>query len=245
MTINEASWLILGLDAVALVYTLTIFVAGGLPRRTAAIVGVVGTGWLAILRALFSNGQPFPEDIGGTAFYAIVLIGVAVFGGVLLGPRPLRNTLARIDQTWLLAPQGIRVFFGATFLLWAGEDLLPRGFGILDGFTHVTAGFLGLTAAWASARHSPAKTMPWIANLFGLGDILIVATSIAYVLLTDIGPHHPMMYAVFGPAPIWLWLHVVSIYRLLIPRAAAGEAQSANHVGATATSGLRTPQAIR
>lgn len=215
MTLNQASWLMLGLDTAMIIYTLAIFVAGGMTRRTAAIIGTVSAAWLVVLRALLSNGQPFPEDISGTGFYAIILIGVVLFGGLMFGPPELRSTFANMDQTWLLAPQGIRVFFGATFLLWAGEDILPRTFGIIDGFTHVSAGLLGLAAALAASRTN-GKTLPWIANLFGLGDILVVATSIAYVLLADIGPHHPMMYAVFAPAPVWLWLHVVSIYRLAI-----------------------------
>lgn len=215
MTLNEAAWLALGLNAAMIIYTLALFVGGGMSGRTASIVGSAGTLWLVILRALFSNGEPFPEDISGLGFFIIVLVGVGLFGAALLGPRALRSPLAAMDQTWLLAPQGIRVFFGATFLLWAGEDILPRTFGIIDGFTHITAGFLGLAAAWAASQNKDAKALPWVANIFGLGDILIVASSIAFVLLSDIGPHHPMMYAVFAPAPVWLWFHVVSIYRLV------------------------------
>ncbi|MCX7218879.1 MAG: hypothetical protein NTY70_08030, partial [Burkholderiales bacterium] len=55
----------------------------------------------------------------------------------------------------------------------------------------------------------------WFANLFGLTDILIVASTLALILLPQIGPHHPMMYAVFLPAPLWLWFHLVSIWKLL------------------------------
>lgn len=217
MTLNQAAWLVLVLDVAMIIYSLALFVSGGMSRRTAAIVGVAGALWLIVLRALFSNGEPFPEDISGLRFFVIVLVGVGLIGLALLGPRAIRSPLAAMDQTWLLAPQGIRVLFGATFTLWAAEDILPRTFGIIDGFTHMTAGFLGLAAAWAASQNRDANALAWIANIFGLGDILIVASSIAFVLLGDIGPHHPMMYAVFGPAPIWLWLHVVSIYRLLVP----------------------------
>lgn len=198
-----------------IIYTIALFVAAGMNRRTATMLGGGGILWLIVLRALFSDGEPFPEDISGLGFFIIVLVAVGLFGAVLLGPRALRRPLTAMDQTWLLAPQGIRVIFGATFLLWAGQDILPRTFGIIDGFTHITAGLLGLAAAWACSKGKGATTLPWIANIFGLGDILIVASSIAFVLLGDIGPHHPMMYAVFGAAPVWLWLHVVSIYRLV------------------------------
>lgn len=217
MTLNQAAWLALGLDVAMIIYTLALLVRGGMSRRTAGIVGGIGTVWLLVLRALFSNGQPFPEGISGLGFFIIVLVGVGLVGVALLGPTGMRTPLAAMDQTWLLAPQGIRVFFGATFLLWAIEDILPRRFGIIDGVTHMTAGFLGLGAAWTASQNKDAKSLAWIANIFGLGDILIVASSIAFVLLNDIGPHHPMMYAVFLPAPVWLWLHVVSIYRLLRP----------------------------
>lgn len=220
MTLDQAAWLVLGLDAAMLVFTLALFVAGGMDRQTAAAVGGVGIVWLGVLRALLSNDLPFPEDISGVAFFGVVLVGVGLVGVLLIGPSGLRRTLGQMEQTWLLAAQGIRVFFGATFLLWAGEEILPRTFGIIDGFTHVTAGFLGLLAAWAAGRRPDAKVLPWTANLFGLGDILVVATSIALVLLGDIGPHHPMMYAVFAPAPVWLWLHVVSISRSVSGRRA-------------------------
>ncbi len=213
MTLNQAAWLALGLAASMLVYTLAVFVRGGLPRRIALTVGSIGAVWLVLLRASFSQGEPFPEDISGLWFFILILVGVGVFGAALFGHPALRDPLVRMDQTWLLAPQAIRIVFGATFLLWASEDILPRTFGIVDGLTHITAGVLGLGASIAMYRNHN-MTLPWVANIFGLGDILIVASSIAFVLLDDIGPHHPMMYAVFAPAPVWLWLHVVSIYRL-------------------------------
>ncbi|MEL7158503.1 MAG: hypothetical protein AAFN30_18160 [Actinomycetota bacterium] len=222
VNLDQATWMALALDAAMIAYTLAILVAGGLSRRWATVAGVVGAGWLVILWLLFANNAPFPDDISGVGFFAVVLVGVALVGGLLLGPPAVRQVLGRLDQTWLLAPQGIRVFFGTMFLLWAGEGILPRTFGIVDGFTHASAGFMGLAAAWVAAQANGSTVLPWIANVFGLVDILVVATSIAFVLLGDIGPHHPMMYAVFAPAPVWLWLHVVSIFRLVVPVGPAG-----------------------
>ncbi len=214
MSLQDAAWLIFGLNILMIVYTLAIFAAGEMSARLLAFLGLGGAGWLVILRLLFSQGQPFPEGISSTLFYAVVYVGVAVFGAILLIPRALRNGLLNLPQSFLLAPQGIRVFFGATFLLWAGESILPQTFGVIDGYTHVTAGFLGLLAAWGADRSSGTALL-WLANAFGLIDILIVATSIAFVLLDEIGAEHPIMYAVFLPAPVWLWLHVVSLYRLV------------------------------
>ena len=111
--------------------------------------------------------------------------------------------------------QGVRVFFGAVFLMFASQGVLPATFGIIDGFTHIGAGFFGLIAAFSIASGINGKRRAWFANLFGLADILIVASSLALVLLPTIGPHHPMMYAVFLPAPLWLWFHLISIIRLV------------------------------
>lgn len=105
--------------------------------------------------------------------------------------------------------------FGAGFLLQAGIGLLPIEFGIIDGFSHITAGFMALIAA-ALIANAPTRLGPVIAaNAFGLLDILVVASSIALILLPEMTPHHPMMYAVFLPAPIWLWLHIVSFAKII------------------------------
>ena len=55
----------------------------------------------------------------------------------------------------------------------------------------------------------------WFANLFGLADILIVASTLSLLILQDITPHGNMMYAVFLPAPLWLWFHLISIHKLM------------------------------
>lgn len=62
------------------------------------------------------------------------------------------------------------------------------------------AGFFGSIAAFACAAGVSASARTWFANLFGLTDILIVASTLALVLLLQIGAHHPMMHAVFLPA---------------------------------------------
>jgi hypothetical protein len=92
---------------------------------------------------------------------------------------------------------------------------LPTTFGILDGWTHISAGFLGLIAAFALARGADGARRAWFANIFGLADILVVASTLSLLLLPTLTPHHSMMYAVFLPAPLWLWFHLVSIWKLL------------------------------
>lgn len=173
------------------------------------------TVWLIGLHLAISYKILFPEDITGIQFYLIVLLGVAVTGLILLGGRPLRDFFLGLSQQQLLMLQGVRIFFGAGFLIQAATGDLPVGFGIIDGLTHISAGFFGLIAAYSVVSNLDASRRLWFANLFGLADILIVATSLAFILLPVIGVYHPMMYAVFLPAPLWLWFHLLSIRQLV------------------------------
>ncbi len=145
----------------------------------------------------------------------VIFIAVAIVGGVLLLIPPVRRLRLALDQRQLLLLQGIRVFFGATFLMQASLGVLPQAFGILDGYTHIGVGFFGLIAAFSIAAGVQGTRRAWFANLFGLVDILVVASTLALVLLPQIGPHHAMMYAVFLPAPLWFWFHLVSIWKLI------------------------------
>lgn len=129
---------------------------------------------------------------------------------------PVRKLIMALSQQQMMLLQGVRVWFGATFLMWAAQGVLPPTFGIIDGFTHVGAGFFGLIAAFACATGRSANSRTWFANLWGLTDILIVASTLALVLLPTIGAHHPMMYAVFLPAPLWICFHLMSMGRLLM-----------------------------
>jgi len=170
----------------------------------------------------------FSQDISGTAFLAIIFAAVGAVGAVLLLIAPLRNLLLGLDQRQLMLLQGIRVFFGATFLMQASTGVLPQTFGILDGYTHIGAGFFGLIAAFSVAAGVQGARRAWFANVFGLVDIMVVASSLAFVLLPKIGPHHPMMYAVFLPAPLWLWFHLISIWKLLVHQETSRPLQQAH-----------------
>ncbi len=171
--------------------------------------------WLGLLHLGLSNQWLFSKSVGGLAFFAIILLGVALVGTLLLGLPSLRKRVLSLSQEQLMLFQGIRVFFGAGFLMQAALGQLPQAFGIIDGISHIGAGFFGLIAAYSLASSASGNRRAWFANLFGLADILIVASSLAFVLLPEIGPHHGMMYAVFLPAPLWLWFHLISIWKLL------------------------------
>lgn len=214
LEISPAATMI-GLDLLMIAYTL--WAASALRPLGGAGVGIGAAllVWLVLLHLGLSRQMLFPPDISGVAFLLVIFAGVGLVGAVLLLVAPVRRVLLGLDQRQLLLLQGIRVFFGAGFLMQASLGVLPKAFGILDGFTHIGAGFFGLVAAFSLAAGIDGERRAWFANLFGLADILVVASSLALVLLPQIGPHHSMMYAVFLPAPLWLWFHVVSIAKLL------------------------------
>lgn len=220
------TWTMVGMDILMIVYTLWVLSLAGPLGGKRFIVGIPLLIWLGILHLVLSNQALFPQDISGPAFLVVIFAAVGAVGALLLLVAPVREVLLGLDQRQLMLLQGIRVFFGATFLMWAGTGVLPLTFGILDGFTHIGAGFFGLIAAFSLAAGVQGERRAWFANLFGLADILVVASSLALILLPDIGPHHPMMYAVFLPAPLWLWFHLVSIWRLVrVPQPAAQPAR--------------------
>jgi glyoxylase-like metal-dependent hydrolase (beta-lactamase superfamily II) len=212
---HETSRLVMmGLDLAAIGSSLVIAKRAGVSTRAVGLVGVLMVGWLAAVDLTLRSGV-VPAQLGPSAFLALVIGAVGLVGGLLLIPA-VRAGVARLGQADLLRLQGVRVAFGVTFLVQAVVGVLPRTFGLIDGVTHTLAGALGVIAA-ASLRRAPM--LAWVANLFGLLDIVVVLSSLAFVLLPEITAHHPMMYAVFVPAPFWAWWHVLSLAKL---RATAG-----------------------
>lgn len=203
------------LDGLMIAWTSWVLSRNPATRALRSTVVVALTAWLGVLYGIFAIAQPLPPSLTSVAFYAIVLSGVAVIGALLFGTAHVRRRVLALDQRQLMLFQGVRVYFGAAFLIQGGLGILPATFGVIDGLSHITAGVLGLLAAMAVSASAMSTRRIWLANVFGLTDILLVATTLAFVLLPQIGPHHPMMYAVFLPAPLWLWAHVVSIAKLL------------------------------
>lgn len=211
----------LGLDVAAIAYSLALAIRAGVPLRLALGAALAMGGWLGVLAWAIATRSILSTEISGPAFFGVVLAFVGAVGA-LLWLTPARRILSQLSQVDLQALQGIRVFFGASFLMQAALGTMPRTFGILDGLTHVGAGFLGLFAAGALARDPRARWAAWASNVFGTVDILVVATSLSLAILPEMTPHHSMMYAVFLPAPLWLWFHVVSTIRLLHAPASDG-----------------------
>jgi hypothetical protein len=205
----------IGLDISMITYTLWVLSLNKPVGRLGGAIGLSMLVWLAVLHLGLANQSIFPQDISSVAFLVVIFAAVGAIGAILLLIPSVRRLLLSLDQRQLLPLQGIRVFFGATFLMQASLGVLPQTFGILDGFTHIGAGFFGLIAAFSVAAGVRGARRAWFANIFGLADILVVASSLALVLLPQIGPHHNMMHAVFLPAPLWLWFHLVSIWKLV------------------------------
>lgn len=217
MTDELSSWFMMGLNSMMIVYTLWVLsLAKAAPGRMAVGIGMFV--WLAVLYLGISTKSLFPEDISGIAMLLTIFAGVGGVGVLLFSITPLRRLLLGLTQQQLMLFQGIRVFYGATFLMQASLGNMPLAFGIVDGWTHISAGFFGLVAAFSFASAANGVRRAWFANIFGLLDILIVASSIALILLPEIGPHHSIMYAVFLPAPLWLWFHLISIRKLLLDK---------------------------
>ncbi|MGD0959924.1 MAG: hypothetical protein ABSB19_08960 [Methylomonas sp.] len=208
-------WIAIFLDILMIIYTLWILSFSAGKNKWPVEIGVGMLCWLAILHLGLSTKSLFPADISGPAFLIVIVLAVGAVGALLLLVAPIRDRLLALSQRQLLLLQGIRVFFGANFLMQAGLGGLPLTFGILDGWTHIAAGFFGLVAAFSLAADADGERRAWFANIFGIVDILSVATTLSLVFLPKLTPHHSMMYAVFLPAPLWLWLHLISIWKLL------------------------------
>lgn len=211
----------IGLDTLMIVFSLwVVSLRTSLGRMLPALLAAFAA-WLTILHLGLSTRSLFPQDISGLAFLVVIFAGVGLVGLLLLAIKPVRALVNGLGNDQLLLLQGVRVFFGAGFLVQASTGDLPQAFGIIDGITHISAGFFGLIGAYAVAAGADGVRRAWFANLFGLADILVVASTLAMVLLPQIGPHHPMMYAVFLPAPLWLWFHLFSIAKLRRAQASA------------------------
>lgn len=208
------AFIMIGLNVLMMTYSIWV-ISSKLSRRMVAAIGLGTLVWLVTLHWGLSNQALFPKNISGIAFLSVIFAAVGAVGLALLLVPWLRQLVLALDQRQLMLLQGIRVFFGAAFLVQASLGVLPQTFGIVDGITHISAGFFGLIASYSLAVGVSGVRRAWFANIFGLIDILMVAGSLAFVLLPQIGPHHSMMYAVFLPAPLWFWFHLISIWKLL------------------------------
>ncbi|MDX2173873.1 MAG: hypothetical protein SFY56_12190 [Bacteroidota bacterium] len=171
--------------------------------------------WIAFIYSVINNKLIISPNISGAIFYAITLVSASA---VLLFffKSPLKIVFDSIKQEDIQWVQGMRVFVAAGFLMEGAVGVIPAWFSVMDGYLHVTSGFFALIAAIAVLKNSPIKnTLLWLANLIGLIDIVIIVTSINFVVWKEIGPFHNMQTVVFYTGVLLLWFHLISILKLL------------------------------
>ncbi|HFQ61460.1 MAG TPA: hypothetical protein ENK39_04070 [Epsilonproteobacteria bacterium] len=179
--------------------------------KTMKMAFMIFGSWLLATLLLFGNNTVLPNDISSFALFSIILVGVGLAGFVL---SPLFKALVTLPQEFLLMPQAFRMFFGAGFIIEAVFGIIPAGYGAVDGILHIATAFLATTLAIYVARGAKVTKSLVLVNLFGLLDIVVVAAGIAFFILGDIGIEHNVFYAVFFAAPIFIWLHLISLYKV-------------------------------
>lgn len=191
---------------------------GGASSTHRAIFGAISVIWIIFINYLTMNKLLIPVDISGSVFYPITLLTAAL---VLLFFyfSPIKKVFDNVKQVDIQWVHGIRVFVASGFLMEGVVGVIPGWFSVMDGYLHVTSGFLALIAAIAVLKNQQnMKTLLWLANLVGLIDIVIIVTSINFVVWQSIGPFHNMQTVVFYAGVILLWLHLVSIRKLIFNR---------------------------
>ena len=214
MEIQFATTLYIIVMEVALVFTLLKMLKhNNTEPKTMKIAFAIFTVWLIAVLLLFGNNSVLPNDISSLTLFIIILVGVGLAG---LALSPLFKALIALPQEFLLLPQAFRMFFGAGFIIEAVFDIIPAGYGAVDGILHISTAFLATTLAIYVARGAKVTKSLIMVNLFGLLDIVVVAGGIAFLILSDIGVDHNVFYAVFFAAPIFIWLHLISLYKVYL-----------------------------
>jgi hypothetical protein len=122
--------------------------------------------------------------------------------------------LGSIPQDRLLTLQELRAFYGASFLSQAAFGLMPPESGVIHGSMHVATAVFSLFAAITFLKGPRSKGWILFANLFGLADILSTAYGLSFVNFEQMGVGHNINLTVFWPAPIYFWIHLISISKL-------------------------------
>ncbi|HKV74382.1 MAG TPA: hypothetical protein VJN95_07680 [Gemmatimonadales bacterium] len=163
----------------------------------------VGIAWLAIAVAASASGR-----LGTLQFPApqLVLLGLtaALMIAVFRAP-PIRDWVASLPLTALVALHLTRLVAGAAFLLWYSRGELPGAFALPTGWGDIAvallAGVLLLTRSPAEPANRGLYTF-W--NLFGLADILLVVANAARTGMTDPAGMAPLLHLPLSLLPTWL-----------------------------------------
>lgn len=211
---QQTTYWVLAIAVIVTIATVLLFRVGKASNTVQWTVGMLFTGILLLLLWVFGGENLIPTNISGSTFYVIILLGAGT--GVSILYLLSRNIFDNLSQEHIQIFQGLRVFVGGGFLMEGVVNVIPGWFSIMDGFFHIASGFLALVAAIAFIKQHPsARKLLWLANIIGLLDIFTIVTSICFVVWKDLGPYHNMNYVVFIAGPVLLWLHLMSIKKLI------------------------------
>lgn len=211
---NTTLWVI-GVNFAFLIATLGLLKKGNASSTTKTIFGLFSIIWIALIHYVLSNKLLIPINTSGLSFYFFTL-GAASLVLIIFYFSSLKKIFDNVKQEDIQWIQGLRVFVASGFLMEGVLNVIPAWFSIMDGFLHVSSGFLALIAAIAVLKNSPfQKLLLWLANIVGIADIFIIVTSINLSVWNDIGPFHNMQYVVFYTGVLLLWFHLISILKLL------------------------------
>jgi len=206
-------WVIL-VDLIVAGASIWLLKKGKASNAVAATFGIISVIWIGFLHWILGGKHLFPNDMSPFLFYMIILGGVAA--AFVLFYATLKEYFFALSQDSIQIIHGLRVFVGGGFLMEATLGVIPAWFGIMDGFLHITSGFLALIAAIAFIKKlSSSRPLLWLANIVGIADVLIIATSICFWVWPALGPNHHALYVVFYAPPVVLWFHFVSVRKLL------------------------------
>lgn len=206
---------VIGVNILFLIATLWLLKIGKATRTTKTVFGIASFVWIVFIHIVFSKKLLIPIDISGIAFYVLTLSS-ATLVLTFFYFSPLKKVFEYISQDQIQMVQGLRVFVASGFLVEGVLNVIPAWFSIMDGFLHVTSGFLALIAAIAVVKNQTNKNqLLWLANIVGIADIVIIVTSISLIVWKDLGAFHNMQYVVFYTGVLLLWFHFVSISKLL------------------------------
>lgn len=208
------TWYVVLMDVVIALATLWLLKKGNGTIAQLVTTGFVFLCWIVILVWAMSGEHIVSPNIEGLTFY-LVIIGFVLFAGILMYITGLLKVFYSASQVDILIVHGFRVFVAAGFFTEGALGVIPVKFGIMDGFMHMTSGFLALFTVILLLINKKAIMWVWVTNVAGLLDILIIATAICFFVFSEIGPHHNMMLAVFFAAPVLIWLHFTSLYKLI------------------------------
>ncbi len=206
---------VIGVNILFLIATLWLLKIGIATTTTKIVFGLASFVWILFIHIVFSKRLLIPIDISGIAFY-ILTLSSATLVLTFFYFSPLKKVFDNISQENIQIVQGLRVFVASGFLMEGVLQVIPAWFSIMDGFLHVSSGFIALLASIAVVKNQPSKNqLLWLANIVGVLDIVIIVTSISLVVWKDLGAFHNMQYVVFYTGVLLLWFHFVSISKLL------------------------------